>query len=264
MLNIDGAGTIGLPSTQIVLVHPSVLATAGGAPSYRENTLNAVAQAVSTLQGLAHYEGYALTLHTIPYADLYEALPTTLIKPVQPVSSLVKAGIFGTGVLPPFVPLTLGAPGIFPTPIVPATAPAPSTVTIGGTSVTYQVGSGLPAYSDTNLKNPAPAAGTQLSATTVLTAADGPLKLPPLASLFPQQELPANLTTAAVLYTGVVVGLTGNTMDLVRGQMDDGLDVSVTFNQKDQNEQYRFRAAQRIALRLKDPTAVILLLFLDC
>jgi uncharacterized linocin/CFP29 family protein len=46
--------------------------------------------------------------------------------------------------------------------------------------------------------------------------------------------------------------------------MDDGLDVSVTFNQKDQNEQYRFRAVQRLALRLKDPTAVVLLLFLDC
>jgi len=61
-----------------------------------------------------------------------------------------------------------------------------------------------------------------------------------------------------------VVGLTGNTMDLVRGQMDDGLDVSVTFNQKDQNERYRFRAVQRLALRLKDPTAVVLLLFLDC
>ena len=60
------------------------------------------------------------------------------------------------------------------------------------------------------------------------------------------------------------MGLTGNTMDLVRGQMDDGLDVSVTFNQKDQNEQYRFRAVQRLALRLKDPTAVVLLLFLDC
>ena len=52
-------------------------------------------------------------------------------------------------------------------------------------------------------------------------------------------------------------------MDHVRGRMEDHLDVIVTFNQKDENEQYRFRVVQRFALRLKDPTAVILLLFLD-
>jgi uncharacterized linocin/CFP29 family protein len=52
-------------------------------------------------------------------------------------------------------------------------------------------------------------------------------------------------------------------MDLVRGQMDDNLDVSVTFNQRDANEQYRFRVVERFCLRLKDPTAVVLLLFVD-
>jgi hypothetical protein len=66
-----------------------------------------------------------------------------------------------------------------------------------------------------------------------------------------------------VLYTGVLVSLSGNTMDHVRGRMEDHLDVIVTFNQKDENEQYRFRVVQRFTLRLKDPTAVILLLFLD-
>jgi hypothetical protein len=59
------------------------------------------------------------------------------------------------------------------------------------------------------------------------------------------------------------VSLSGNTMDLVRGALDDSLDAMVTFNQKDQYEQYRFRVFERFALRLKDPTAVILLLFCD-
>ena len=65
-----------------------------------------------------------------------------------------------------------------------------------------------------------------------------------------------------MLYTGVLVALSGDTMDLVRGLEDSG-DVTVTFDQKDENEQYRFRVVQRFALRLKDPSAVILLLFLD-
>jgi hypothetical protein len=81
-----------------------------------------------------------------------------------------------------------------------------------------------------------------------------------LPSLLPPASAPG---AAAVLYTGVLVSLGGNTMDLVRGVMEDSLEVPVTFNQKDQNEQYRFDVVQRFALRLKDPTAVILLLFLD-
>jgi hypothetical protein len=57
-------------------------------------------------------------------------------------------------------------------------------------------------------------------------------------------------------------------MDLVRGSLDlDGagkdLDVATAFNQKDVNENYRFRVLERFALRLKDPRAVVLLLFLD-
>jgi uncharacterized linocin/CFP29 family protein len=52
-------------------------------------------------------------------------------------------------------------------------------------------------------------------------------------------------------------------MDHVRGRMDENLDVAVNFNQKDANEAYRFRVAERFALRLKDPSAVILLLFMD-
>jgi hypothetical protein len=76
-----------------------------------------------------------------------------------------------------------------------------------------------------------------------------------------------SLDGANILYTGVLVSLSGNSMDHVRGSLDtDGgteLDVAAAFNQKDVNENYRFRVLERFALRLKDPTAVILLLFLD-
>jgi hypothetical protein len=57
-------------------------------------------------------------------------------------------------------------------------------------------------------------------------------------------------------------------MDLVRGTLDVGpdgkpLDVAVTFLFKDQTENYRFRGFERLAFRLKDPEAVVLLLFMD-
>lgn len=50
-------------------------------PQYRENTLNSVAQGFSSLQGLGDSGDYGLVLNTYPYADLYEALPTTLVEP---------------------------------------------------------------------------------------------------------------------------------------------------------------------------------------
>jgi len=66
---------------------------------------------------------------------------------------------------------------------------------------------------------------------------------------------------APVGYTGLVVSLGGNTMDLVRGEMQDGEDVIVRFEQKDVDGNYRFRVVERFALRLKDLTAVVMLAF---
>jgi hypothetical protein len=40
-------------------------------------------------------------LHTVPYADTYRSLPTTLIYPALRIKSLVTAGFYGTGTLPP-------------------------------------------------------------------------------------------------------------------------------------------------------------------
>jgi hypothetical protein len=213
LLNISPAGDVVInPTTsgpgltnsiQVIAVHPTVPASGGSPPRYAENSLNAVASAFSVLQQLGHYEHYALVLHTIPYADLHQALATTLIEPVEPISHLIKAGIHGTGTLPPFA-TGAGQPSGLP-------------VTVGRV---------------------------------------------PIGQMF-SQLLPTSFPGPNVLYTGVLVSLSGNTMDHVRGRMDDHLDVIVTFNQKDANEQYRFRVVERVALRLKDPSAVIVLLFLD-
>lgn len=269
LLNISSDGkktptvSIGLPSNQVVLVHPVVIGPTGTVPLYRESTLNALAQGVSVLQGLAHYEGYAAIFNTIPYADLFQALPTTLIEPVMPASALMKSGIYGTGVLPPFVPLTLNGLGVAPTGVPPPAPTSQVTSTFNGTTVTLAANTGLPTVISPGTSSPNGAVTNNGGLNTVITQGSIQLSLPVAAPTNPSNiAIPS--TGATVLYTGVLVGLTGNTMDLVRGQMDDGLDVSVTFNQKDQSEQYRFRAVQRLALRLKDPTAVILFLFLDC
>jgi Encapsulating protein for peroxidase len=218
---------IQLPASQVIPVRPKASVTSGTTPSattattaltlplaYQENSLNAVAEGVAVLQGNGYYDNYALVLHTVPYADLHQALPTTLIEPVEPVSHLVTAGIFGTGALPPFTALsTAGGPQS------PATGlPQFIVTTPGSTTVAAVSGSSTPI---------------------------------------------SGVGNGNVLYTGVLVSLSGNSMDVVRGLMDDALDVAVTFNQKDANEQYRFRSVQRFALRLKDPSAVVLLIYMD-
>jgi uncharacterized linocin/CFP29 family protein len=58
--------------------------------------------------------------------------------------------------------------------------------------------------------------------------------------------------------TGLLVSLGGNTMDLVVG-----IDVMTTFLQEDPDGRYRFRVFGRFALRRKDSTAIIKLVFLQ-
>lgn len=57
-------------------------------------------------------------------------------------------------------------------------------------------------------------------------------------------------------FSGVLVSLGGNTMDLVVG-----LDATTAFMQQDPNGNFRFRVVQRFALRLKDTAGVIRLEF---
>jgi hypothetical protein len=169
-----------LPGDQIKGVSP-----VGGTVLYQEKTVAAVANAFSVLQGKGQYGPYALVLQTTPFADAHSPLPTTLITPAEPIRQLMNAGFYGTGTLPPYVPIGAGTNGL-------------------------------------NL------------------------------TLFPTS-----------LYTGLVVSLGGNTMDLVRGRMNSDEDVIVRFEQKDANGFYRFRVIERFALRLKDITAVFQLQFLS-
>jgi hypothetical protein len=97
-----------------------------------------------------------------------------------------------------------------------------------------------------------------------------PFALPAAAGLYglPTQISDGTPINGTVLYTGVLGSLSGNSMDLVRGILDVGpdgspLDAAVAFLQKDTTENYRFRVFERFAFRLKDPKAIVLLLFMD-
>jgi uncharacterized linocin/CFP29 family protein len=196
LLNIVLGSQPALNPNQIIPVHPVTTSPPGGL-SYQGNTVAAVAQAYSVLQGAGHYGPYALVLHTFPYADTHSPLPNTLILPADPIKELVTAGFFGSGTLPPWV-----------TQLTPSNPPQSN---------------GLP----------------------------------------PPPNNPPAPPATAVLFTGILVSLGGNTMDLVRGRLHHDHEVVVAFEQKDVDGNYRFRVVERFALRLKDTTAVALLEFLD-
>jgi len=94
-----------------------------------------------------------------------------------------------------------------------------------------------------------------LPATLTLTAD----RIKPIVTsgFFGTGTLPPNPPPApAAPYYGVLVSLGGNTMDLVVG-----LEPLVAFMQEDTNGNFRFRVLQRFALRVKDPTGIIILKF---
>ena len=90
------------PSTSIPFVQGvTVLPIDPAKPGiYGENTFGKVAEAYAELQGNGQYGPYALVLQTIPYADSYAPLATTLIMPADRIKALMTAGFFGTGTLP--------------------------------------------------------------------------------------------------------------------------------------------------------------------
>ena len=75
------------------------------------------------------------------------------------------------------------------------------------------------------------------------------------AGFYGTGTLPSNLPTK-VSFTGLLVSLGGNTMDLVVG-----LDATTAFMQQDTDGAYRFRVVERFALRVKDTTAIVRLEF---
>jgi len=77
------------------------------------------------------------------------------------------------------------------------------------------------------------------------------------AGFFGSGTLPPNPPPApAAPYFGVLVSLGGNTMDLVVGAQP-----VTAFQQEDTTGNFRFRVLQRFALRVKDPTAIVILQF---
>jgi len=92
-----------------------------------------------------------------------------------------------------------------------------------------------------------------LKSTLILTAD----RLNPLmtAGFYGTGTLPSKLPSKAS-FSGVIVSLGGNTVDLVVG-----LDATTAFMQQDTDGNYRFRVVERFALRLKDTTAVVRLEF---
>jgi len=164
----------------------------GQAGAYQSNTVAGVAQAYAGLQAQTHYGPYALVLHTVPFADTYTPLASTLITPAAPIKGLVTAGYFGSGTL------------------------------LSSSS------------------------GAVTGARTVL--------------LLPS---PSDGSGGSVLYTGVLVSIDANLVDLVRGHLHPEHDAVITFVQRDVRGNYLFRVAQRFALRLKDPSAVTSLEFAD-
>jgi uncharacterized linocin/CFP29 family protein len=89
-----------LSPNQVIQVRPFP-----GSPSgvtYGENTFDAVTQGYSALTAQGQPGPYALILNTTVYADLYTSVGIgSLVTTAERVEPLVKAGLFGTGTVPP-------------------------------------------------------------------------------------------------------------------------------------------------------------------
>jgi uncharacterized linocin/CFP29 family protein len=95
------------------------VAPLSGSPGvrYGENTLTAVASGYSVLTSQGQTGPYALILNTVPYSDLLAPVgASSLVVTADRVTPLVKAGLYGTGALPPYRPVT-------PTPPAPLAPP---------------------------------------------------------------------------------------------------------------------------------------------
>jgi uncharacterized linocin/CFP29 family protein len=89
-----------LSPNPVIQVHP----LPGSPPgvTYGENTFNAVTQGYSVLTAQGQPGSYALILNAVVYADLYASVGVgSLITTAERVEPLVKAGLFGTGTVPP-------------------------------------------------------------------------------------------------------------------------------------------------------------------
>jgi uncharacterized linocin/CFP29 family protein len=80
-----------LPADQVIQVN-------GTDQVYGEETFKAVTRGYAILQDKGQYGPYALTLHTIPYADAHAPLGS-LIMPADRIKPIMTAGFYGSGTL---------------------------------------------------------------------------------------------------------------------------------------------------------------------
>jgi len=93
-----GGGLLGVATANTPIMVPP-LATEG-VEAFGEATFRAVTQGIAGLIKEAQPEPHALFLETIPYADTYAPLPTTLVTTADRLIPLLKGGFHGTGTLP--------------------------------------------------------------------------------------------------------------------------------------------------------------------
>jgi uncharacterized linocin/CFP29 family protein len=117
-----------------IQVYPLTEAPAG--VLWGENTFAAVASGCAALTAQGQSGPYALILQTVPYADLFAPVGIeSLVVTADRIAPLVKAGLFGTGTLPP-------NPALPPAPMLPP-AGAPYfgvLVSVGGDTMDLVVG----------------------------------------------------------------------------------------------------------------------------
>jgi hypothetical protein len=274
-----------LPASQVFQVLRKTLPPPPDEPPslYGNSTFEAVTAGYAQLMGAGHYGPYALTLHNVPYADSFAPLSETLIMPADRIAPLMTAGFRDSG--------TLDAPGA--TAAAAGLAAATAVLNAGGTqaqaqqaaanaAATYAINYGVglvvtQATPPANTTALAAAAQTGSLAAQAQGATNDGTKAPggitaddmgqkaafnAASSILNYPGLPqgGNPTPVAKLglpsYYGSLVSLGGNTMDRVVG-----IEPTVGFMQQDVDGNFRFRVFERLALRLKDITAVIRLEF---
>jgi hypothetical protein len=269
-----------LPS-QVISVPLKPAGAPGDPPSlYGENTFQAVTAAYATLMGNGQYGPFALTLHNVPYADSFAPLKDTLIMPADRIAPLMTAGFRDSG--------TLDAPGAGAAAAGAAAAaaalaagstPAQAQQAASDAAAAYSIAYGAMLPTDAN---PQPDTSTALAVAAragsrAATAAgagepdadnwgEGSAYKAAVAisANYPNLPQKGNPTPIAPpgppfgppSYYGSLVSLGGNSMDLVVG-----IEPTVGFMQQDVDGNYRFRVYERLALRLKNLSAVIRLEF---
>jgi hypothetical protein len=233
-----------LPEQQVIRV---ALAEQQVAAEYGNNTFKALNAGLAALTENGHYGRYVFTLHPTPYADTFAPLQDgTLVVTADRIRPLVTGGFNNSG--------ALGSPGVDAASYAQAQIPkgAKPEETFAAAAVAaaqYALGYGA-------------APGVALKTASNVLAGLG-AKTKEVEQAFKTSEfeklLPSDTAEAAAglpAFYGSLVALDGNTVDLVAA-----IDPTVTFVQKDTDQNTVFRVFRRFALRIKDYSALVRLEF---